>query len=130
MIPVNIVNGYKIIKYPTKTYYFDIENKRIKGVVDGKKAMKQAIYKILMTERYEYLIYDRKYGTEIKDLFGKDVHIACAVLQRRIIDALTCDDRIFDVYDFEFATNKNTVSVNFTVATEFGEVEEDISINV
>lgn len=130
MIPLNVVSEYKIIKHPTKTYYFDIENKRIVGMTDGIRAMKQAIYKILMTERYEYLIYNHNYGTELKDLFGKDTSIACAVLQRRIKDALIADDRITDVCDFEFSKNRNTVSIKFTVVTEFGEIKEGISIDV
>lgn len=130
MIPLNAVNEYKIIKYPSRTYYFDTDNKRIVGMTDGIKAMKQAIYKILMTERYEYLIYNHNYGIELKDLFGKDVSIACAVLQRRIKDALIVDNRITDIYDFEFSTNRNIISIKFTVVTEFGEIKEGISIDV
>ena len=130
MIPRGIVNNYKIIEYPSRTYFIGKDKKRIIGMTDGQEAVKQAIYKMLMTERYDYLIYDYNYGIEIKTLFGKDPHIACAVLERRIKDALSVDDRIIDTYDFIFTVNKSTVNVEFTVKTQFGEIREEVSLDV
>lgn len=130
MIPINAVSNIKIITHPTKTYYLDTVNKRIVGMTDGLDAMEQAIYKLLLTERFEYPIYDYRYGTELKDLYGKDVYLACAVLERRITDALMADDRISGVYDFSFSTSKNTVYAKFTVATVLGELREGVSVNV
>ena len=56
---------------PTKTYKMAIFGNKITGKTDGQEAMKQAIYKILNTERYQYPIYSWNYGIELKDLFGK-----------------------------------------------------------
>ena len=38
---------------------------KIIGMCDDYEAMKQAIFKIINTERYRYLIYDWNYGIEL-----------------------------------------------------------------
>ena len=43
-----------------------------KGYIEGLGALKQAIYKVLSTERYEYPIYSFNYGIDIESLIGKD----------------------------------------------------------
>ncbi len=48
------------IQYTEPTYTFNIDyggDNQIKGYTDSLEAMKQAIYKIINTERYQYLIY-------------------------------------------------------------------------
>lgn len=47
---------------PTKTHKIQIFGDRIYGKIDGLKAMEQACFKILNTERYAYLIYSWNYG--------------------------------------------------------------------
>lgn len=42
---------------PTRTFKIDFDAGRVGGFCDETEAMKQAIYKILQTERFEYLIY-------------------------------------------------------------------------
>lgn len=130
MIPQTTVENYSIVRYPSKTYYFDIDNKRIVGFTDSKEAMKQAIYKMLLTERRTYVIYDSNYGTEIKNLIGKDVYLACAMLERYITGSLSVDDRIKSVTDFDFSVNRNTVTVSFTANTIYGDTELEVSYDV
>lgn len=130
MIPLSNIGEYEIVTYPTKTYAIDLEKGRITGYVDEQEAMKQAIFLALSTERFDYAIYDHNYGITLKDLFGKDKYIACAVLERRIRDALSADDRIASLTDFEFETAKNTVHVTFTANTIFGKVSEEVNFNV
>lgn len=130
MIPLSNIGEYEIITYPTKTYDIDIEKGRIKGYIDEQEAMKQAIFLALSTERYDYVIYDHNYGITLKDLFGKDKYIACAVLERRIRDTLSVDDRIVSLTDFDFEVGRHSVSVTFNVKTIFGEVSEEVSFNV
>ena len=109
---------------PTKTYYIDFERKRIIGKVDGKEAMKQAIFKILQTERYDFnKVYTSYYGVELKELIGLAPFIVQVQLQPRITEALLCDDRILSVVDFDIVVNKKIVSVSFTANTIFGNVE-------
>lgn len=109
---------------PTKTYYIDFEKKRIIGKVDGQEAMKQAILKILLTERYEFnKVYSNYYGVELKEMIGLLPFIVRVQLEPKITEALLCDDRIMSVVDFDITVKKKVVSVNFTVKTIFGDVE-------
>ena len=133
MIPStnNILStNLKIEKQPSKNYKLYIEHNTISGVCDGLEAMKQVIYKILNTERYQHIIYSWNYGIELLDLFGEPVNYVLSELPRRIREALTQDDRITNVDDFEFdIIKKRTVSVKFTVHTIFGDIQEEKAVN-
>ena len=71
----DISTEYEFVESSTKTYAMQLDGDRIRGKIDDRKAIEQAIYKILLTERYQYLIYSWNYGIELKDLFGKPIHI-------------------------------------------------------
>lgn len=106
------------------TYEMHIEDDYINGFIDGREAMKQAIYKILNTERYQYIIYSWDYGIELMDLFGKQTPYVCVEVKRRIKEALLQDDRISRLENFSFdVQKKNEVKVTFTAITIFGEFE-------
>lgn len=98
---------------------------RINGKVDGLDAMEQIVYKILNTERYENPIYSWNYGIELADLYGEEVEWVCPELKRRIEEALTQDDRILSVSDFDFKIKHNTVHVTFTVQTVYGNIQSE-----
>ena len=124
MIPItndDLQNDFKIESQPSRTY--KLNEFDINGETDGIEAVTQAIYMILNTERYQYLIYSWDYGVELQDLFGKDVSYVCPELKRRITEALAQDDRIIDVENFEFEISKKKIHVTFTANTIFGEVE-------
>lgn len=124
MIPDNIelINGFTIRQRPSYTYRLYADKERIKGKTDNRDAMEQAVYKILSTERYDYLIYSHKYGIQLKDLIGEQTSYVKAVLPRRISDALIQDNRIIAVNDFEIEViDRNTVVCSFSVETEFGD---------
>ncbi|WP_304409697.1 DUF2634 domain-containing protein [Faecalibaculum rodentium] len=106
------------------------EEKRIRGHTDGLEAVRQAIYKIIMTERYQYVMYSWNYGIELLDLFGEPVTYVCPELKRRISEALLWDDRIrsVDNFDFDFP-QKGVVHVAFTVHTVFGDVQAERGVN-
>lgn len=112
--------------YPTKTYAMDIENGRIAGYTDGQEAMKQAIYKILSTERFTYPVYSDNYGVELTELFGMPVSYVLPELKRYIREALEWDERIesVDSFGFEIA-QRGKVHATFTAHTIFGDVEAD-----
>lgn len=109
-----------------------LENeKRIMNRTDGLEAVKQACYMILMTERYKYEIYPWDYGIELEDLFGQPLTFVIPELERRIYEALIGDDRILDVYDFEFEfPKKGIVSATFRVSCIFGDFEAGREINI
>lgn len=121
----------EITEQPTLTHRMDREKEYIKGKTNETEAMKQAVYKILMTERYGSIIYSGNYGIELKDLFGQPVSYVCPELERRITDALLWDKRIESVDNFEFdLSEKGAVSVRFNVRTVFGSFESERQVNI
>ena len=85
----------------------NIDGERITGTMtDDIEAVKQAIYKILNTERYQYPIYSWNYGVELADLFGKPIAYVLPEIPRRIKEALVADDRIIDATAFELSHDK------------------------
>lgn len=136
MIPANnnsdlLEQDFEYETQPSRTYKLNMENNTISGgYVDGVEALKQAIYKILNTERFDYLIYSWNYGVEIKKLIGEHTSFAIPELERVITEAIMQDDRIEDVTDFEFIINKNIVTVKFKVISIEGitDIEKVVSI--
>lgn len=126
MIPsaaASLGQDFEITEQPTKTYRMDLESNRVRGYVDGQEAMKQAIFKILQTERYQYVMYSWNYGIETLDLYGEPVSWVCPELERRITEALLWDSRITGVDGFEFdVSQKGVAQASFTVHTIFGDV--------
>lgn len=107
-----------------------ISKDRISGYVDDLESVQQAIYLILNTERYQYLIYSWDYGVELFDLIGKPIPYVMAEIPRRITEALTMDDRIKDVVDFEFEAKGNILHTTFTVITTFGNINTDLEVTI
>ena len=104
------------------TYRMQTEENRVRGYTDGREAVRQAIYKIIMTERYQYIMYSWNYGIELLDLFGEPVTYVCPELKRRISEALLWDNRIKSVDDFQFTfPQKGVVHVAFTAHTVYGD---------
>lgn len=130
------VNGFlkedfEIESQPSKTYKMYLEQEVINGMTDGLDAMKQTIYMILNTERYQYIIYSWNYGIELIDLFGEPITYVCPELERRITEALTQDERILLVDAFSFDVSvKGKVHVTFTAHTVFGEVDSEKVVNI
>ena len=132
MIPQN---DYDITELETietsKTYGMNLTEKVINGYIDNIESVKQAIYKILNTERYKYLAYSWNYGIELENLIGEDVTFVCPELKRTITEALIQDERIREVTEFEFDTSqKGKVLTKFTVKTIFGDIafEKEVKI--
>lgn len=121
---------------PSRTYAMvlskDVGKKGIfLGIVDEEEALRQAIMKIISTERYAYEIYSWDYGIELSDLIGKPMNYAMSEVKLRIEDALTADDRIEAVEDFQVTRiGKNMLHVTFTVITAEGETIEGIETEV
>lgn len=114
---------------PSYTYKLAAKHDTIVGHTDGLDAYKQAIYKILNTERYKYVIYSWNYGVELSDLIGKPVYYVVPEIERRITEAVSQDDRTLSVSGFEFDTSKRgVVHVKFTVTSIYGreEIEKDV----
>ncbi len=115
---------------PSQTYRMDVSNEAVRGYADDLEAMKQAVFKILQTERYQSLIYSGDYGIELADLFGQPVSYVQPELERRITEALMQDERIISVSGFAFSQKKKgELLVSFDVKTVFGEFTSERSVN-
>ena len=112
------------------TWKINEERAEVRGTVDELEAMKQAVNKILRTERYQYAIYDWNYGMELEELYGKNVTYVIPELKKRIEDALLADDRVTAVTDFFFTQEKGRVSAEFMVHTIFGEVTAERTVDI
>ena len=120
-----------VVTMPSKQHRMNLNDNRIIGVCDTLEAIRQTVFKILSTERYAYIIYSWNYGIELKDLFGQPVLFVCPEIERRVKEALLQDDRITAVDSFEFDTSKKgVVAVKFTVHTLFGDLDEEMVVNI
>ena len=118
---------------PSRTYGIDFDRGRVAGVVDGAEAMRQAILKILRTERFSCLIYSWNYGVELGGCFGQRFPVVQSEVRRTVREALLQDGRIFDVRDIAVSqAGRRDVQVSFTAVTVFGDlsIDEEVGTRV
>lgn len=112
---------------PSRTWRLDAETGRIAGKIDGLEAVKQAVFKILQTERYAYMAYSFDYGVELQNLMGQSPAYAQSELRRRIAEALLQDARIQNVRDFQFEQTGDSMTVRFTVESSAGTFDQEVN---
>ncbi len=114
----------------SKTYR--IRDGRIRGMTEGLDAVKQAVYCILNTERFQHIIYSWNYGTEFNRMYGRSIGAVQSKIKKRIKEALTQDDRIKSVGAFSFEKERNRLMVRFTVTSVSGsfQAEKEVRANV
>lgn len=126
-----LVQDFNIEEQSSLTYKMDPDSDSVRGFADGREAVKQAIFRILSTERYQYIIYPWWYGIETLDLYGEPVNWVCAELERRIAESLCVDTRITDVTDFEHDTSmKGVVHTTCIVHTVYGDIPTEREVRV
>ncbi len=124
----DLIQDYDIVEQATRTYRLNFGGRNSVGMLDGREAMKQAIYLILNTERYRYEMYSWDYGVELEELIGEQNSDTIQVnIKNTITDALMQDDRITGVSDFEFKRERERLSVIFNVATTEGDIQSELS---
>lgn len=114
----------------TKTWKLDLERNCFCGKIDGVEALKQAIYFILNTERFRYVIHSWKYGVELDALIGEQRTKVEALLSSRIKEALVEDTRIKDVGDFSMTWNRREVLIKFVVDSIYGKTDVDWEVSL
>lgn len=128
-----IDNDVTVLSYPNRTFKMNTDVKRFSGKIDEENTesvIRQAVFCMLNTQRYNSEIFSTNYGFEYQDLIGQDVDYICAVLPSRIIEVLTMDDRIEDVTDFDISVKNKSVFAKFTVVTADEDVEIDTEVNI
>lgn len=121
---VDVLENDEIIQ-PSRTWALDLTNGRIGGFIDGKEAIRQYIRKAVQTSRNRYLIYDDFYGSELKDLIGKDISPALLEVEipRLVREAIIYDERIEDVPSVVITQyNADSIHIEITVELVDGEL--------
>lgn len=108
------------VEQPSRTWGIDWDAGRVIGMIDGLDAVRQAVFKILQTPRFEHLIYTSNYGHELHTLIGKDPLLVRSEAARMLREALLQDDRIMTVQDIDVETSGDSTVIRFTVVSRYG----------
>lgn len=131
MIPEGLIDAdLEVMEEPETTKTYKLSDTDIQGNADELEALKQAIYKVLNTEKYEYPIYSFNYGIELESLIGKDPLYVKVELKRRIQDCLLEDERIKNVDNFSFVVTGDEMLCTFNVTSIYGEFTITKEVNV
>lgn len=123
MLPGSSINTEEtIVSENTRAFEIDFDNKKIGGIIDGKKALMQAVRLALITQRYKYPVFSHSYGTNYKDAFEDGYIKAIGKIKNAICDSLLCDSRISGINDFEFERMGTKIAVKFRVVSCYGDI--------
>lgn len=118
-----------LAQIPSRTYR--LQNGRIAGWIDELAAMRQAIEKVLHTERFTWLIYTDNYGVELKNLLGEELDLVMAEMERIVREALSVDERIIEIENFQVTQeSRDTLLVSFFVTTIFGSIQMELEVGI
>ena len=118
------------IQYRQPNLTYRIGENTVNGKIsDSLEAVKQAVKCILETERYSNPIYSDDYGIELEQYLGKDYGYLVADIETTLNDALKQDDRIKNVIvDNIEKMELDSVKVEFTVYTIYGNIKEELNV--
>ena len=123
------IGGIQEYRQPDLTYRMG-ESAIVGKITDRIESVKQSILHILSTERYSNPIYDDDYGVELEKYIGQDKGTVIADIENTLNEALTQDDRItkIKVNSITDGTESNSLVVEFTVYTIYGEIGEVLNV--
>ena len=124
----NLVADFEELVLPNKTWKIDFDKNLVTINITDLEAIRQAAILILATERYEFIIYSNQFGSEFVDLFGENQAYVMSEVKRRITEALTTDDRITSVDNFDFTKTKRGLYVTFTVNCDVGKFDAETEV--
>lgn len=115
---------YKEIAWDFKNNQPIIENGEFK-IVEGDEAIKVWIYLSLLTPNKQYPIYSWDYGSEVKELIGKNYTKALteAEAQRLTEECLLINPYITEVKVLDTSFKDSTLTCNVKVTTIYGDLE-------
>ena len=120
--------GMDTVTAPSLTYR--LNGGRLEGKIDGLNAVRQSVFLMLSTERFQYLIYSWDYGVELENMIGKSRDYLKVDIERRIREALAQDDRITDISDFGIDFKGDQAFITFKVYSKFGDFNVERSVPV
>lgn len=125
---INIVSGVTFIQQPSLTWYINKQTNRIQGETDNLQAVKQAVEIILNVERFRWQIYSPNSGMQWDGLIGQNPGYVASEVQRRIQDALSVDERVLGISDFQYTMNGNAMTCSMTVNTVYGQTQNTVEV--
>lgn len=115
----------------SKTYKLDSFNGRITRKIDELESIKQAVFKILQTERFENVIYDANYGVELAGFIGKPKDFVKNDIERTIKDALLADERILNIENFNIIDDiKDNFKIEFKINSIYGNIDFESVVRI
>lgn len=126
--PLPLTGSVEIVRQPSLSWYINKDTNRIEGTVDGLAAVRQAVEIILNAQRFRWQIYQPYSGMDWEGLIGQDAGYVGAELQRRLIDALTVDDRVTGISNYNYTAEGDTLTATFVVNTVFGSFDESAEV--
>lgn len=127
---IDLTGGVEFQSQSSLSWYINKKTNRIEGTVDGQAAVRQAVEIILHVERFRWQIYKPYSGMEWEGLIGQDPGYVGAELQRRLVDALTIDDRVTGISNYEYTVDGNSLHATFTVDTVYGSFDESQEVTL
>jgi hypothetical protein len=100
-------------------------------LVEGQEAVRIWAYKALMTERFKHEFYSWEYGSEIYSLIGSGFTRAAvdSEVPRLVWEALQPNPYITSVNNLNINFDGDSLTVEITIETVFGDVEVNTSAN-
>ncbi|KEQ25585.1 DUF2634 domain-containing protein [Paenibacillus tyrfis] len=97
-------------------------------VIEGNEALKVWIYKALRTDRFKHLAYSWNFGHEFERVIGSTFSPSAiqSEMERYVKEALTVNPYIKDVFDIRTKIDGDTVNVECTVTTVYGEMTVNV----
>ena len=109
-----------------KDWEIDFKTGKLTGrVVTGFDAIKQWVQIVLSIDRYTFTQYTWDYGNDLSSLIGKnyDEGYVTSEAKRMIEDALSVNEDILGIEDFECSFENDKLTATFTLNTTYGRGE-------
>ncbi|QTH44970.1 DUF2634 domain-containing protein [Cohnella sp. LGH] len=133
MIPVGASiadTAVQEVTQPSRTYKLDFARGRVAGKTDGLEAVKQAVVKILQSDRFFHEIYSFDYGHELGAVIGGAPAFVRSEVSRRIQEALLQDDRIVAVQNMQVTIEGDSFTASFLVISTEGSFQQEVGNGV
>ena len=131
MTPQTLLNENILTKeYGNRTWKLNDKDKTIVGMIDDIDAVKQAVFCYLNIERFQWIIYSWQIGIETKHLYGEPIDWVCSEIERVVQEALSIDNRILEIDNFEFEIEKRKIISKFTVKTVYGGFNHKMEVDI
>ena len=115
------------VTQPSQTWLINRQTMRVQSQTNGLEAVRQAVDIMLNTRRYGWQIYGSNLGEELELLIGEDADYIISTFPQMVEDALSIDERIIAVENFQYTQDGSTLTWTFDVRTVYGDFSEEVT---